>query len=133
MSLKYPKPIPSLHYGMNENQPFSAQLLKGTFETIILKLLSEKKRMYGYEISQKVRELSEETINLTEGSLYPILHKLVEQGLLTTELEHSGKRPRRYYRLTETGTITTRSKVKEFKRFVKTMGQILSLDVQIAS
>ncbi len=116
---------------MNKQELFPTQLLKGTFETIILKLLSENERMYGYEISQKVKELSTNTITLPEGSLYPILHKMEEKGLVSTELEHVGRRPRRYYRLTASGSEVKHAKVDEFSRFVATMGQVLSLKVKI--
>ena len=74
----------------------SSELLKGTLQTIILKVLSDHGRMYGYEITQKVRDLSDETIQLTEGSLYPALHKLEAEGLLKTEVEYAGKRKRKY-------------------------------------
>ena len=48
---------------------YSKELLKGTLKTIILKLLSESDRMYGYQITQKVKEVTEGKINLTEGAL----------------------------------------------------------------
>ena len=51
-------------------------LLKGSLQTIILKLLEDNDQMYGYEITQKVKEVSEGEIMLTEGALYPALHKL---------------------------------------------------------
>jgi PadR family transcriptional regulator PadR len=54
----------------------SSELLKGTLQTIILKVLKDEGKMYGYEITQKVKELSEGRIQLTEGALYPALHKL---------------------------------------------------------
>ena len=54
----------------------SNELLKGTLKTIVLKLLEEKGRMYGYEITQEVERLSKGKMQLTWGSLYPALHKL---------------------------------------------------------
>jgi len=62
---------------------YSSELIKGTLKTIILKLLSEEKRMYGYEITQKVKELTGGKIQLTEGALYPTLHALEAQGSWT--------------------------------------------------
>jgi PadR family transcriptional regulator PadR len=50
--------------------------LKGSLSTIVLKLLDDNGRMYGYEITQKVKELTSGDIHITEGALYPILHKL---------------------------------------------------------
>ena len=104
---------------------YSSQLLKGTFQTIILNLLNENEKMYGYEISQKVKEGSNGDISLPEGSLYPILHKMTEDGLLKTEKVTIGRRVRRYYSLTTTGTQQAELKVKEFGRFVETMKMLL--------
>lgn len=52
---------------------FNSELIKGTLKTIILKLLKENKKMYGYEITQKVKELTGDRIQLTVGALYPPL------------------------------------------------------------
>lgn len=103
---------------------YSSQLLKGTFQTIILKVLSEKDRMYGYEITQKVRELSANEIVVTEGSLYPILHKMEETGWVTAERITIGNRTRRYYSLTVSGSENMALKLEEFERFISTMKSI---------
>jgi DNA-binding PadR family transcriptional regulator len=105
----------------------SKELLKGTLKTIILKLLAEHDRMYGYEITQKVRELTLGNIILTEGALYPTLHKLESEGLLSTEKVAIGKRIRKYYSLTPTGVTQSVSKVEEFKAFVQTMQLVLGI------
>ena len=81
----------------------STELLKGTLTTIILKLLADHEKMYGYEIAQKVKELSEDKILLKEGSLYPALHKLLKEGLVEVETKHVGKRVRKYYSVTRQG------------------------------
>lgn len=106
----------------------SPELLKGTLQTIILKLLADHGRMYGYEITQKVKLLSDGKLMLSEGALYPTLHKLEAEGLLTTEKIAMGKRVRKYYKLTETGNSFVSQKVEEFQAFIKTMGQVLQLD-----
>ena len=54
----------------------STDLLKGSLKTIVLKLLDENGRMYGYEITRKVEELTAGKIMLSYGALYPVLHKL---------------------------------------------------------
>jgi DNA-binding PadR family transcriptional regulator len=104
---------------------YPSQLLKGTFQTIILKLLKVHKRMYGYEISQMVKEQTHSEIHLPEGSLYPILHKMAEEGLVKMEKVHIGKRVRRYYSLTKTGTTQAQFKIDEFERFIGTMKRLL--------
>jgi PadR family transcriptional regulator, regulatory protein PadR len=101
-------------------------LLKGTLRTIVLKLLTEHPRLYGYEITQKVEELSKGKIKLTFGALYPVLHKLEAEGYVRTETVNIGKRTRIYYILTESGVSWYQSKFDEFTEFVQTMSYILN-------
>ena len=104
------------------------ELIKGTLQTIILNLLASKGRMYGYEITQKVKELSQGRILLTEGALYPTLHKLENDGLLITETENIGRRVRKYYSVTPVGTSLAKRKLMEFSDFIKTMQLVLQSD-----
>ena len=103
----------------------SKELLKGTLKTIILKLLAENGRMYGYEITQKVKELSNEEIQLTFGALYPILHKLEADGLLVTESEIVDNRARKYYSLTPAGNEIAKEKIEQFFEFMDIMKQVI--------
>lgn len=105
---------------------YSQELIKGTLKTIVLSLLSEHERMYGYEITQHVKEKTAGEIQLTEGALYPTLHKLEAEGFLETEKVSIGKRVRKYYRLTENGNKQANDKVNEFRRFSETMNQLLN-------
>jgi PadR family transcriptional regulator PadR len=104
----------------------SNDLLKGTLRTIVLKLLSENDRLYGYEITKKVEEMSKGKIRLTFGALYPVLHKLEAEGYLRTEKENIGKRVRIHYSLTDNGKNWAASKMEEFREFVNTMTYILN-------
>ena len=103
----------------------SPELFKGTLSTIVLKLLHEHGRMYGYEMTQKVKLLTHDAVQLTEGSLYPALHKLEVEGWVKSEVEYIGKRPRKYYSLTNSGRGAVTEKVNEFAEFVKAMQQVL--------
>ena len=96
-------------------------LIKGTLSTIILKLLKEQGRMYGYDITRAVKERTGSKILLKEGSLYPALHKLLAEGLVKTEEEMTGKRVRIYYRLTPKGVQRTKSQVAELLSFFETI------------
>ncbi len=100
--------------------------LKGSLKTIILKLLSDNSRMYGYEITRMVEDLSENNIQLTEGALYPALHKLESQGLLRSEKVNIGKRVRKYYSLTTKGQAEASKNLEEYFGFVRTMIVLLS-------
>ena len=106
---------------------YSRELFKGTLKTLVLHLLREEGRMYGYQITQRVRELSDGELELTEGALYPTLHKLEKAGLIVAEKERVGGRMRKYYRLSETGAASALDYVKEFQAFVRMMSRILQL------
>ena len=106
---------------------YSKELLKGTLKTIILKLLSDSEKMYGYEITQKVKELTSGKIQLTEGALYPTLHAMEAQGILTTDVVNVGNRIRKYYSVTSEGKIVANDKVNEFSDFMDTMIFLLDL------
>ncbi len=105
----------------------SPELLKGTLQTIILKVLKDHGRMYGYEITQRVKDLSSGRLMLTEGALYPTLHKLEAEGLLKTEIVTIGKRVRKYYSLTPKGTTTAGELVTAFTDFIGTMSRVLQV------
>lgn len=106
---------------------YSSELIKGTLKTIVLKLLANNKRMYGYEITQTVKELTLDKIQITEGALYPTLHALESDGLVTTEIEFIGKRVRKYYRLSPDGKAKTKEKVNELADFMNTMKFLLDI------
>ncbi|HAO15629.1 MAG TPA: PadR family transcriptional regulator [Tenacibaculum sp.] len=108
------------------------KLYKGSLQTIILKLLAQNDKMYGYEISQKVKELTKGELLITEGALYPALHKLEAEGHLEVEVAKVGNRFRKYYKLTERGTKETVNRLSQMQDFIQTMQQLvnpkLSLD-----
>jgi DNA-binding PadR family transcriptional regulator len=101
-------------------------LFKGSLTTIILKLLEENGKMYGYEITQKVKALTEGQLQITEGALYPALHKLEADGLLDSEMEQVDNRVRKYYKLTESGQRATVVKMQEMNQFVQTMQALIN-------
>jgi DNA-binding PadR family transcriptional regulator len=111
---------------------YSSELIKGTLKTIILKLLADNKKMYGYEITQKVKELTHDKIQITEGALYPTLHALETDRLVTTQTEYIGKRVRKYYSLSPTGKAKTKEKVNEFAEFMNTMVFLLDIKPKTA-
>ncbi len=107
----------------------SSELLKGTLQTIVLKVLKDYGKTYGYEITQRVKALSDGSIALTEGALYPTLHKLEAEGFLKTEKIIVGKRVRKYYMLTLLGKSEAKDRVSEFIDFMRTMGAVLQVEI----
>lgn len=102
-------------------------LLKGTLQTIVLRLLEENGRMYGYEITKKVKEISGGEFVLTEGALYPTLHKLEGEGLLETTFEQADGRLRKYYSLTPQGNAEVKEKLFEMETFLQKIQLVLNL------
>jgi len=102
------------------------KLYKGSLQTIILKLLETNDKMYGYEITQHVKALTNGELKITEGALYPALHKLEADGLLDVEVAKVGNRLRKYYKLTEIGSKETVNKLAEMREFLKTMQHLVN-------
>ena len=104
----------------------SQKLFKGSLQTIILRLLENNDKMYGYEITQKVKELTKGELQITEGALYPALHKLEADGLLDVEVSKVENRLRKYYKLTESGSKETVNKLAEMEDFLRTMQHLVN-------
>jgi PadR family transcriptional regulator, regulatory protein PadR len=109
----------------NDDEMKNSQLYKGSLTTIVMKLLEENGRMYGYEITQKVKEITKGELKITEGALYPALHKMEAEGILEVEVENVDNRLRKYYKLTKKGTSETVNKLAELEEFIKNMQSIV--------
>ena len=80
-----------------------ASLLQGTLDLLILKILDLEPRT-GWAISQRLRQMSDETLQVSHGSLYPALHKLEHEGWIRGEWSESDTgRPAKLYSLTRAG------------------------------
>ena len=104
---------------------YDKELLKGILPVIILKMLRNHGKMYGYLIMQTVKDLSGDKILIREGSLYPSLQKLREAGFVEMETENIGKRVRHHYFLTETGKKECQEREFELRDFIQTVQHIL--------
>ena len=99
----------------------NVQYKKGVLELCVLALLSRGDR-YGYDIS----ELLSRKIDISDGTVYPILRKLKTEGLVTTYLsEDSGGPPRKYSRLTQLGETEYRRARAEWLAFAGTVRELL--------
>ncbi|AKD54073.1 PadR family transcriptional regulator [Spirosoma radiotolerans] len=109
------------------NASNTSSLLKGSLSVIILRLLEDREKMYGYEITQKVKELTAGEMAITEGALYPALHKLEADGLLTTETQVVDGRARKYYSLTKIGHAEATGRIAELTAFLENLNLVLNL------
>ncbi len=100
-------------------------LLKGTLNTLILKLLADNGQMYGYEIIQRIKESSDDALLITEGALYPALHRLEQQGLLNIDLRTVSGRQRKYYALSAKGKLRTGESLMELAQFLGAIHNII--------
>ena len=86
--------------------------LKGTLPTLILEALARQQN-HGYAIAQRIKERSSGVLDFKEGTLYPALHKLENEGLIESFDEVEGGRSRRSYRITKAGkAVLTRDRAE---------------------
>lgn len=102
-------------------------LYKGTLQNIILKLLAAEVKMYGYQLTQKAKELTNGELEMTEGALYPILHKLEAEGVIYSELKNVNGRDRKYYLLTERGKKQQVQQEQEMKNYLFNLNAIFNI------
>ena len=94
------------------------EILPGTLDMLILKSLT-RGVMHGYGIAEHIRLLSDEVLQVEEGSLYPALQRLQLQGLVASEWGHSvNNRRARYYRLTPAGRRQLGEAESSFSRLI---------------
>ena len=97
---------------------FARQLKKGVMDMIVLQLVGEKDT-YGYELIQELSRRGEDFFTLKEGTLYPVLYRLEDNGLIEAFWKHEVGRsvPKEYYRITENGREKLREYIGVWKSF----------------
>ena len=99
----------------------------GTLQNIILKLLASEVKMYGYQMTQRAKELTKGHLEMTEGALYPILHKLENDGIIESEVQNVNGRDRKYYLLTENGKKQQVKQEEEMKNYLLNLTTIFNI------
>ena len=89
--------------------------MSGVPELVVLRLLAQRE-MYGYEIARVIRILSNDTLSLGEGVLYPALHALEQRGLVRSRSAPAEGRRRVYYRLSATGQARLSRLTEDWQR-----------------
>ncbi|HET7550639.1 MAG TPA: PadR family transcriptional regulator [Gemmatimonadaceae bacterium] len=99
--------------------------LRGSLDLLVLKTLSLAP-MHGWGISQRVQQLSEGTLEINQGSLYPALQRLEKDGLITSEWDTTDNNRRaRYYRLTAAGRRALGAELESWRRFAAGLETVL--------
>lgn len=108
------------------NDKYERQMKKGVLDMLVLKLL-ESEAKYGYQMIQEIRDRSEEIFMLKDGTLYPILYRLEEDGMIRSKWSEAvGKQvPRKYYEITETGRNALKSIEQTWKSITKGIAKIM--------
>lgn len=101
------------------------ELLKGSSDVLVLSVLRDEP-LYGYEIAKRIKKESKDIFDMGEGTLYPILHKLEEGGLLNAFWEESTGRKRKYYGITQAGKKILASKTAEWKVFSTAVHNVIA-------
>lgn len=94
---------------------WKTQIRKGYLELCIILMIRRDKRMYGFQILSQMESLG---MSLKEGTLYPLLSRMTEEGVLSTEWETDGPKghPRKFYSLTAEGLKLLEGMQQEFNR-----------------
>jgi len=93
-------------------------LVRGSTSMLILSLLHEEGALYGYQITKLIKERSEGLLDFKEGTLYPALYRLEDEGAITSEWIAKDSRKRRYYRITSKGMERLEQKKREWRTFI---------------
>ncbi len=103
----------------------SKELLKGITATLVLSVL-EKEDMYGYLIVKSLELRSDNVFSLNEGTIYPILHALEEEGYLEAYQEKYEGRVRKYYRITKKGRKRLEEAREEWNVFSSAVTKVIT-------
>jgi PadR family transcriptional regulator, regulatory protein PadR len=101
-------------------------ILQGTLTLLVLKTLASSRRMHGYAITTHVQRVSADLLRVEEGSLYPALHRMEQQGWLKSEWGVTEKnREARFYSLTTKGRKQLTVEEDSWARFTEGVGRVL--------
>ena len=103
----------------------SKELMKGSTAALVLSVLKNQD-LYGYKIIKEIALRSDDVFVLKEGTLYPILHALEEEGCLESYWQESDNRKRKQHRHTGKGDSRRREKKEEWQTYSKSVERVLS-------
>jgi PadR family transcriptional regulator PadR len=110
---------------MGKNPPANPELLPGTLYLLILRTLRSGP-LHGYAIAKRIKEASEQGLDIEDGSLYPSLNRMLVKGWLTAEWGISeNNRKARFYRLTAEGRKRLAQETDEFDRLVRAIQLVM--------
>ena len=109
-----------------EEATFRSEIPPGTLYLLILRTLARLGPMHGYGIAQHIQEISEDVLQVEEGSLYPALQRMLIKGWVKAEWGQSDNNRRaRYYRLTPAGRKQLSVEISEFERVMRAITRVI--------
>lgn len=104
-----------------------SDILQGTLDLIVLKTLETLGPLHGYGIAVRIQQVSDNILQLNQGTLYPALLRLEQKGWITSEWgESENKRRARFYSLTKAGKKQLREETADWERFAGVMQRVLT-------
>jgi len=105
-----------------------SDLVQGTLDLLLLKILALEP-LHGWAVSQRLKQVSDDVLQVSDGSLYPALHKLEQQGWIAAEWKTSelGRRAK-FYHLTRLGRRQLSSEAANWNRLSTAISQVLGLE-----
>ncbi|HEX7960240.1 MAG TPA: PadR family transcriptional regulator [Terriglobales bacterium] len=102
-------------------------LVQGTLDLLLLKILALEP-LHGFAISQRLRQVSRDVLQVSDGSLYPALHKLEQQGWITAEWKPSeNNRRAKFYSLTRMGRKALEREAENWSRLSAAISHVMTL------
>lgn len=99
--------------------------MSGSSQMLVLNLLNDKS-YYGYELIKTLKLRSNDVFDMKEGTLYPILHKLENEGMIHSFNQEVSGRTRRYYAITDKGAKVLAKQKEEWLQFSGAVNQVLT-------
>ena len=104
-----------------------SDLIQGTLDLLILRTLALEP-MHGWAIARRIQQASEEVLQVTQGALYPALHRLEQQGWLRAEWRNTETgRDAKFYALTRAGKIQLEKELAQWERLSNAVGLVIRM------
>ncbi len=109
-----------------------ADIQQGTLALMVLKTLDVLGPLHGYGIARRIEQISEDQLALNQGTLYPLLLRLEQEGAIASEWGPSeNNRRARFYRLTRTGRKQLQAELRDWQQTAEIMARFLAINAEV--
>ena len=104
-----------------------SDLIQGTLDLLILKTISVEPK-HGWAIAKRIQQVSEDALQVSQGALYPALHRLEQQGWITSKwVKTETGREAKFYRLTKAGAQQLEKELADWQRLSHAIGLVIQM------